>query len=41
MKKYILYYKGYAAELCLDTQDKIIVGQVINTADIISFHEKQ
>ena len=38
MKKYILNYKGYAAELCLDTQDKIIVGQVINTADIISFH---
>lgn len=38
MKKDILDYKEYAAELYLDTQDKIIVGQVINTADIISFH---
>ena len=38
MKKELLSYKGYRAELHLDIEDKIIVGQVINTADIISFH---
>ena len=38
MKKDILTYKGYIAELHLDTQDKIIVGQVMNTTDLISFH---
>jgi len=38
MKKDILSYKGYTAELYLDVQDKIIVGQVINTRDVISFH---
>lgn len=31
-------YKNYIAELALDTQDNIIVGRVINTADTISFH---
>lgn len=31
-------YKNYIAELLLDTQDNIIVGQVINTADNITFH---
>jgi len=31
-------YKGYLAELSLDTDDEIIVGRVINTADTISFH---
>lgn len=34
----VIEYKGYLAELILDTQDNIIVGRVINTADIISFH---
>lgn len=38
MKKDILEYKEYIAELHLDVQDKIIIGQVINTKDIISFH---
>lgn len=36
--KEVLHYKGYTAELHLDVEDKIIVGKVINTADIISFH---
>lgn len=31
-------YKGYIAELVLDTKDNIIVGRVINAADNISFH---
>lgn len=34
----IIEYKNYLAELTLDTDDDIIVGRVINTADIISFH---
>lgn len=34
----IVEYKGYLAELALDVEDGIIVGRVINTADIISFH---
>jgi len=34
----IIEYKGYLAELVLDIDDDIIVGRVINTADIISFH---
>lgn len=38
MKKVTLEYKGYVADLALDIEDKIIVGQVINTADLISFH---
>lgn len=36
----IIEYKNYLAELTLDTEDNIIVGRVINTADIISFHGK-
>ncbi|MBS0358799.1 MAG: type II toxin-antitoxin system HicB family antitoxin [Proteobacteria bacterium] len=31
-------YKNYLAELTLDIEDNIIVGRVINTAGIISFH---
>ncbi len=40
MSKNIIIYKGYIAELTLDFDDDIIVGKVINTADIISFHGK-
>ena len=36
----IIEYKGYLAEMNLDIEDDIIVGRVINTADIISFHGK-
>jgi predicted HicB family RNase H-like nuclease len=36
----IIEYKNYLAELELDTEEGIIVGRVINTADIISFHGK-
>lgn len=36
----IIEYKNYLAELELDAKDNIIVGRVINTADIISFHGK-
>lgn len=36
----IIEYKHYLAELVLDTEDNIIVGHVINTADTISFHGK-
>lgn len=36
--KNVIEYKGYFAELSLDIDDDIIVGRVINTADIISFH---
>lgn len=36
----VIEYKNYLAELTLDTDDNIIVGRVINTADIISFHGK-
>lgn len=35
-----ILYKGYIAELTLDVAEDIIVGRVINTADIISFHGK-
>ena len=38
MRKDIITYKDYVAELTLDLEDDIIVGKVINTADIISFH---
>ena len=36
----IIEHKGYLAELKLDIEDNIVVGRVINTADIISFHGK-
>ena len=36
----VLEYRGYIAELSLDLEDNIIVGKVINTTDIISFHGK-
>ncbi|CAN5131082.1 type II toxin-antitoxin system HicB family antitoxin [soil metagenome] len=31
-------YKGYTASLHFDTEDKIIVGRVLDIQDIISFH---
>ncbi|CAM4439740.1 MAG: hypothetical protein LEGION0398_MBIBDBAK_01403 [Legionellaceae bacterium] len=36
----IIEYKNYLAEMTLDTEDNIIIGRVINTADSISFHGK-
>jgi predicted HicB family RNase H-like nuclease len=38
MNSTLIEYKGYLAELELDIDDNIIVGRVINTAEIISFH---
>ena len=40
MNKNLIYYKNYIAELSLNLEEDIIVGKVINTADIISFHGK-
>ena len=31
-------YKGYTASMVFDTEDKIIVGHVLDIDDIISFH---
>ena len=31
-------YKGYAASMVFDAEDKIIVGRVLDIDDIISFH---
>ena len=31
-------YKGYAASMVFDADDKIIVGRVLDVDDIISFH---
>ena len=31
-------YKGYTASMVFDTEDKIIVGRVIDIDDIVSFH---
>lgn len=31
-------YKGYTASMTFDTDDKIIVGRVLDVDDIISFH---
>ena len=31
-------YKGYTASMTFDTDDKIIVGRVLDIDDIISFH---
>jgi len=33
-------YKGYRASMIFDTEDKIIVGRVLDVDDIISFHGK-
>lgn len=31
-------YKGYTAQMEFDTEDKVIVGRVIDIDDIITFH---
>lgn len=31
-------YKGYAASMVFDTEDKIIVGRVLDIDDVIAFH---
>ena len=31
-------YKGYMASMVFDTEDKIIVGRVLDISDIIAFH---
>lgn len=31
-------YKGYTASMTVDTDDKIIVGRVLDVDDIIAFH---
>ena len=31
-------YKGYAASMVFDAEDKVIVGRVQDIDDIISFH---
>ena len=33
-----MFYKGYTASMIFDTEDKIIVGRVMDIDDIISFH---
>ena len=38
MKNDVLEYKKYIAKLDFDLEEGIIVGKVINTRDIISFH---
>lgn len=38
MKNNILEYKRYIAQLDFDLNDGIIIGKVVNTKDIISFH---
>lgn len=38
MKNNVLEYKKYIAKLEFDLEEGIIVGKVVNTKDIISFH---
>lgn len=33
-----LSYQGYTASMVFDTQDKVIVGRVLDVDDIITFH---
>ena len=33
-----MYYKGYTASMVFDSEDKIIVGRILDVDDIISFH---
>lgn len=40
MRSNILEYKRYIAQLDFDLDDNIIVGRVINTNEIITFHAK-
>ncbi|SCC94728.1 HicB family protein [Thiomonas sp. X19] len=34
----VMTYKGYAASMTYDPDDKILVGRVLDIADIIGFH---
>ena len=34
----VMTYKGYAASMTFDPDDKILVGRVLDIADIIAFH---
>lgn len=34
----VMTYKGYAASMTYDADDKVLVGRVLDIADIISFH---
>lgn len=34
----VMTYKGYAASMTYDPDDKILVGRVLDRADIIGFH---
>lgn len=34
----IIEYRDYVAVLTVDTEDNIIVGRLVNTQDIVSFH---
>ncbi len=36
----VMTYKGYAASMTYDPDDKILVGRVLDIADIIGFHGK-
>jgi predicted HicB family RNase H-like nuclease len=37
--KNLIEYKGYQAELCVDVEDNLIYGRVVNLdRDVISFH---
>jgi predicted HicB family RNase H-like nuclease len=33
-----IVYKGYTASMVFDTEDKIIVGRVLDIDDIVSFY---
>ena len=33
-----MHYKGYTASMVFDSEDKIIIGRVLDVDDIISFH---
>ena len=33
-----MLYKGYTTSMIFDTEDKIIVGRVLDVDDIITFH---
>lgn len=33
-----MIYKGYAASMAFDAEDKIIVGRVVDVDDVVAFH---
>jgi predicted HicB family RNase H-like nuclease len=33
-----MHYRGYVASMIFDTEDKIIVGRILDVDDIITFH---